>query len=572
MRGEPGYSLSKHDLARVNRAVQFVERLSREHVNVTPLPGFESPTTSEPVLWPVEVTSADPPSEGEVFSYPQLAGLMPAVVWLPDVTVAAGADPWRPEDCWARSIPGYALKAEDAGVAKLVGWLPETGPYGPRPVYAFVAGGAGPKGFFGRLMEGNSYGPWIIQPLTLDDDGDFVDDGDQVEPGWATAWATEGIPNPQAGDQVWVFPSAGLPGAYEFLGYPRWACGLCYDEEMDTFSVDVEQLAGERAVTGLIKIEGGGAGIGCETGSGSGSGSGSDGSGGGGCDAVGVDLECFEEYTVISDEVTGVSISGASITVSVNRKTLTFCENEAGVMHSPSVAESTESFGGSINADFLCDCCDAESPTVQASSEPGQGDCCFNFFANPGGGTPPYTFAWDFDDGHTSTDQNPTHCFEQEGTYQVTVTVTDACGKTASDEVSVECDFPDPPVQTACCENPVPASLSITFAGALASFGTVELIYGSAGVGSTSWSATIPVGCNMDPPSVGFACEEDNVWRLRIDSPGSVDCGIAAAVEVSLDCGAFTGTVDGSDPINQFTGPNCGDCGTGAWSATIAPT
>lgn len=46
--------------------------------------------------------------------------------------------------------------------------------------------------------------------------------------------------------------------------------------------------------------------------------------------------------------------------------------------------------------------------------------------ANPTGGTPPYTFAWDFDDGTAvSTTQNPQHQFTALGTYDVTLTLTD---------------------------------------------------------------------------------------------------------------------------------------------------
>jgi PKD repeat protein len=35
------------------------------------------------------------------------------------------------------------------------------------------------------------------------------------------------------------------------------------------------------------------------------------------------------------------------------------------------------------------------------------------------------SYLWDFGDGETSTDQNPMHVYEQDGTYQVTLTVTD---------------------------------------------------------------------------------------------------------------------------------------------------
>ena len=49
------------------------------------------------------------------------------------------------------------------------------------------------------------------------------------------------------------------------------------------------------------------------------------------------------------------------------------------------------------------------------------------------GGSPPYTWLWDFGDGSTSTEQNPVHTYTSPGNYTVTLTVTDSCGVTAND-------------------------------------------------------------------------------------------------------------------------------------------
>jgi len=42
------------------------------------------------------------------------------------------------------------------------------------------------------------------------------------------------------------------------------------------------------------------------------------------------------------------------------------------------------------------------------------------------GGTPPYTWLWNFGDGGTSTEQNPTHSYQSAGVYTVNLTVTDS--------------------------------------------------------------------------------------------------------------------------------------------------
>jgi len=78
--------------------------------------------------------------------------------------------------------------------------------------------------------------------------------------------------------------------------------------------------------------------------------------------------------------------------------------------------------------------------SVIASASPTTGyiPLTVSFKAVPIGGTPPYSFEWDFDDGtSTSTERNPTHNYTTAGTYTVTVTVTDDQQGNASDSLTV---------------------------------------------------------------------------------------------------------------------------------------
>src|SRR2546428_103879 len=55
-----------------------------------------------------------------------------------------------------------------------------------------------------------------------------------------------------------------------------------------------------------------------------------------------------------------------------------------------------------------------------------------NFTASVTGGTPPYTYHWDFGDGGQSDATNPTHTYATTGAYRVSVTVTDAEGQSVT--------------------------------------------------------------------------------------------------------------------------------------------
>jgi len=59
------------------------------------------------------------------------------------------------------------------------------------------------------------------------------------------------------------------------------------------------------------------------------------------------------------------------------------------------------------------------------------------FQGTANGGTPPYTWAWQFGDGNSANIPNPIHPYAQPGTYTATLTVTDAAQGTASDTATV---------------------------------------------------------------------------------------------------------------------------------------
>lgn len=63
------------------------------------------------------------------------------------------------------------------------------------------------------------------------------------------------------------------------------------------------------------------------------------------------------------------------------------------------------------------------------------------------GGTPPYTYHWDFGDGQTSNEQNPVHTYTATGLYDATLTAMDSEGNHSTDNASVTITYALPSVE-----------------------------------------------------------------------------------------------------------------------------
>ena len=75
--------------------------------------------------------------------------------------------------------------------------------------------------------------------------------------------------------------------------------------------------------------------------------------------------------------------------------------------------------------------------TATASPASGDAPLSVTFGGSATGGTSPYTYAWAFGDGGTSTAQNPTHNYTAAGTYTATLTVTDSAAATDADTKTI---------------------------------------------------------------------------------------------------------------------------------------
>ncbi|MCX5991088.1 MAG: C39 family peptidase [Chloroflexi bacterium] len=76
----------------------------------------------------------------------------------------------------------------------------------------------------------------------------------------------------------------------------------------------------------------------------------------------------------------------------------------------------------------------APPPTADFSADPVYAieDQVVHFTGLPSGGILPYSYAWDFGDGTTANDQNPSHAYSAPGSYPVSLTITDSTSATTS--------------------------------------------------------------------------------------------------------------------------------------------
>ncbi|GAA3890952.1 PQQ-dependent sugar dehydrogenase [Streptomyces sedi] len=90
------------------------------------------------------------------------------------------------------------------------------------------------------------------------------------------------------------------------------------------------------------------------------------------------------------------------------------------------------------------------APVARASADVTSGQTPLEVAFSSEGSTDPdgseLTYAWDFGDGATSEEADPTHTFEEAGTYSVVLTVTNAAGATGNASVQVVAGNTEPEV------------------------------------------------------------------------------------------------------------------------------
>jgi hypothetical protein len=122
-------------------------------------------------------------------------------------------------------------------------------------------------------------------------------------------------------------------------------------------------------------------------------------------------------------------------------------------------------------------------------------------------------------------------------------------------------------VQTSCCPNPLPKKLYLTFTGALAAIGTVEMNWYSG----ISWATPTFSFCGTTGATISLSCFNGG-WEFSLqttqpDSP----CYIYANcdIDAGITCDPVSGTGTGSLTVSDTDTGKC-DCSGGAFTVIIS--
>jgi outer membrane protein OmpA-like peptidoglycan-associated protein len=82
--------------------------------------------------------------------------------------------------------------------------------------------------------------------------------------------------------------------------------------------------------------------------------------------------------------------------------------------------------------------CPPLNVSISANPASGPGPWSVQYNSTVSGGCPPYTYNWDFGDGGTSSEQNPSHIIDKAGQYTARLTVIDSEGNRREESVAYE--------------------------------------------------------------------------------------------------------------------------------------
>jgi len=152
----------------------------------------------------------------------------------------------------------------------------------------------------------------------------------------------------------------------------------------------------------------------------------------------------------------------------------------------------TDAASASDMVSIAIDVSDREHVVATAAATPNSGTAPLqvSLSCNGSGGTPPYTYAWTFGDGETSTTKNPVHTYDTAGGFDATCTVSDSVGDSDDDTVHITVGGANiPTVSATATPNAGQAPLAVHFYSTVTGGDTPYTYLWAFGDGSSSTSA-----------------------------------------------------------------------------------
>lgn len=163
-----------------------------------------------------------------------------------------------------------------------------------------------------------------------------------------------------------------------------------------------------------------------------------------------------------------------------------------------------------------------------ASPASGEVPLTVNFTVSATGGVLPYSYSWDFGDGTSSSEQNPSHTYSEAGDYTVTLTVTDSESNQDQDSLIISASTPTNSAYLSC--SPTSLYFGANTSGNETADQYLRII--NAGGGSLTWNI-----------------EDDVDWLSCSPSSGTDRGEIIVSVNVSgLPQGLYMATIIVSSP------------------------
>ena len=154
------------------------------------------------------------------------------------------------------------------------------------------------------------------------------------------------------------------------------------------------------------------------------------------------------------------------------------------------------------------------------------------------------TYAWDFGDGNTSTDESPTHVYATPDVYTVTLEVTNAAGLSATLEKPVD------------IQAPVTAEFTFATNQLPDTYQTVEFTDASVGAVDLMWD--FGDGFQSTNPNPSHTYAVDGIYTVTLTATSLTGLQDVSSMEVAIALGFIASISEASFEDDDPSGLNCG--------------